>query len=74
MSQNSLMTEIRKTVRRQFSGLGDRQPFKSFEPLVIVLFVPLFTRSSRHSRSTSYYTPVLNNDLEHEELLPMTAV
>ncbi|POW02723.1 hypothetical protein PSTT_11612, partial [Puccinia striiformis] len=72
--QNSLMTEIRKTVRRQFSGLGDRQPFKSFEPLVIRPIRALFTRSSRHSRSTSYYTPVLNNDLEHEELLPMTAV
>ncbi|KAH9442709.1 hypothetical protein Pst134EA_031642 [Puccinia striiformis f. sp. tritici] len=67
-------SSVSVTVRRQFSGLGDRQPFKSFEPLVIRPIRALFTRSSRHSRSTSYYTPALNNDLEHEELLPMTAV
>lgn len=69
------LIELRAAVGRQVSALVHRNPFKSFGPNSLRPIRALLARS-RHSRSTSstYYTPVLNADLEHEELLPMTAV
>ncbi|EFP89808.1 uncharacterized protein PGTG_15764 [Puccinia graminis f. sp. tritici CRL 75-36-700-3] len=70
------LIELRAAVGRQVSALVHRNPFKSFGPISLRPIRALLARSSRHNRSNSstYYTPVLNADLEHEELLPMTAV
>ncbi|WAQ83959.1 hypothetical protein PtA15_4A410 [Puccinia triticina] len=69
------LIELRTCLRRQLSGLGARNPFKSLGPVFLSPIRAILARS-RHARSGSsaYYSPVLDTDVENEELLPMTAV